>query len=220
LAFCSRAVLSSKAQSPHLTGSLRLHLFIRSLVLLTPQEQFLQTHSNQVTKPHKTLEVDYKFLWGFIQMLGGVWSSKHQGISCLWGWLQRVVRAALLTHRTIPGCLYFCMWCKETREDADKLCQSAAIPRSHAALYVSVGKAVSFPGEYLGHLLPNQRQSGKQNAGGRVLTAHPKISCSSVSETHFPGKMSHLWHSALFASEHKVKKSVSKRLLSISKGSL
>lgn len=50
------------------------------------------------------------------------------------------------------------MWHKEMSEDAEKLCWSAIIPHSCSALQFSMGKAVSFPREYVGHPLPNQKQ--------------------------------------------------------------
>lgn len=58
------------------------------------------------------------------------------------------------------------------------------------------------------------------NAGDPVPIAGLKIICPLVSETHFPGKMSQMRRSALFASENKVEKCISKRWLIVRKGSL
>lgn len=79
-------------------------------------------------------------------------------------------------------------------------------------------KAVPFPGEYLGQLLPKERQSGKWNAGGPVPATDLKISCSLVPETHFLGKMSQLWPLSLFASENTVENQSSKDYLSLERG--
>lgn len=103
------------------------------------------------------------------------------------------------------------MWHKEIREDPKKLCWSLVIPCHQLALCFSMRKVLSFPREYVGHILTNQRQSTKQNAGGPVPNLSLKMNCPIVSETCFLGKISQLQHLALFPSENKVGKSITKR---------
>lgn len=104
-------------------------------------------------------------------------------------------------------------------------CWEVVLKRHHSPLLFGFtllhGQGCVIPQGILGTPPAEPEAERKWNAGGPVLIAGLKISCSLLaSETHFPGKISQLWHLALSASENKVEKSISKRWLIIRKGSL
>lgn len=138
----------------------------------------------------------------------------------LWGWLQQVVRAALLTHQRVPGESLFL----HVAQGDERRCWEVVLKHHYSPLSLSFtllhGQGCVIPQGVPGTPPAKPESERKQNAGGPVPIAGLKISCPLVSETHFPGKMSQLWHSALFASESKVEKSISKRWIIIGKGSL